>query len=95
MLNEKISEAIAKCRKKIDPLFSDFEIIVLIGRSKYAELVAEVDNHVQVYSVSPYGHKPDFYFEGCEIVFSHDDSELKVQVRDKYTLLTRRSIKIK
>ena len=95
MLNEKISGAIAKCRKKVDLFFSDEEIIVLIGRLKYSELVAEANNYVQVYSIRPHGHNPDFEFEGCKIVFSHDDNEIKVQVRDKYTLLTKRSIKIK
>ena len=95
MLNEKISEAIAKCRKKIDPLFSDKEIIVLIGRAKYVELVSEIDNYVQVYSIRPDGHNPDYYFQGCKIVFSHEDNELKVQIRDKWTLLVEKSIKVK
>lgn len=95
MLNEKISEAIAKCRKKLDPLSFDKEIIVLIGRSKYCELVSEWDNHVRVYSLRPDGHRPCFTFEGCDIKFSHDDNEVKVQIRDRYTGLTKKSIKIK
>lgn len=94
MLNEKISEAVAKCRKKIDPLFSDNEIIVLIGRTKYSELVSEANNYVRVYSNALNGHNPDFYFQGCKIVFSHNENEIKVQIRDKYTLLTKKSITV-
>ena len=75
------------------------ECTVSIGKTKagtkYSELVSEANNCVRVYSNALNGHNPDFYFQGCKIVFSHNENEIKVQIRDKYTLLTEKSITVK